>query len=429
MTDDDLIRVWAISRYYHPNFSGAATQAHQILQRLARQGFSITVLAAADHLARDLAGQEARLNGVLIRYLPVVRRRDWSFLARFHLLLRLVSYVNGLLSFFVLSLRVCLVLWREGRRGDVVQFYSVGDFSLPVISLARMRGMHPVVRMSLLGLDDPGSFRGGVWSASSALKMGAFRRAEAVVGTSSALIDSCRSVGIDAGKVVRIPNGVDLDLFRPLGSEERTSLKRALGLQAERRHIIFVGSAKHRKGIDILTRAFIRIAQCLDDVELLIVGPSDFGDRSRHAPARRQLITELQHELERAGCSSRVHWLGRVDNVHAYLQAADLFCLPTRREGLPNAVMEAMAAGLPVVAAHLEGVTTDLVLSAQEGILIPGDDPQQYAEALLGLLADPARAQEMGSRARARIVREFGGASVAQRYATLYQALVEGKYA
>jgi glycosyltransferase involved in cell wall biosynthesis len=427
MTTDDLIRVWAFSRYYHPNFSGAAMQAHQVLRRLARQGFPIHVLTAAGHTTTGLAGHEAELDGVLIRYLPVVRRQDWGFLARVPPLLSLMGYLNGQLHLLSLSLRACLILWRQGRRGGVVQLYGVGSFSFLIIWLARIRGLHPVARMSLLGSDDPGSLRGGIWSLSSALKLRAFRQAEAVVGMSHALIESCRSAGIDDSKVFRIPNGVDLDLFHPLDPEERADLRKTLGLEPARRYIIFVGSAKRRKGIDVLIRAFVQVARQLDDVELLVIGPSDFDDRSRHVPARRQLVAELRQELEKATCSSRVRWVGRVDNVHVYLQAADVFCLPSRREGLPNAVIEAMAVGLPVVTALLEGVTTDLIRSADEGVLIPGYEPGQYAGVLLQLLENPEEAKDMGMRGRARIEGEFDLASVVERYAELYRSLVESK--
>jgi glycosyltransferase involved in cell wall biosynthesis len=426
--DKSLLRAWAVSRYYYPNFSGAAMQAHQILRRLSGLGFRIHVLAAADHAATGLAGHAAELDGVLIRYLPVVRRRDWGFLARVPRLLSLMGYLNGELHSLSLSLRVCLILWRQGRRGDVVQLYGVGSFSFLIVWLAWIRGMHPVARMSLLGSDDPGSLRGGIWSLSSALKRRAFHQAEAVVGMSRALIESCRSAGIDDSKVFWIPNGVDLDLFHSLGLESQTDLRKTLGLEPTRRYIIFVGSAKRRKGIDVLIRAFVQVARQLDDVELLLVGPSDFDDRSRHVPARRQLVADLQQELEDFGCSSRVHWVGRVDNVHAYLQAADVFCLPSRREGLPNAVIEAMAVGLPVVAALLEGVTTDLIRSADEGVLIPGYDPGQYAEALLQLLENPEEARDMGMRGRARIEGKFDLASVVERYAELYRSLVENEH-
>ncbi len=118
-----------------------------------------------------------------------------------------------------------------------------------------------------------------------------------------------------------------------------------------------------------------------------------------------------------------MHWAGEADNVHQYLQAADIFCFPTQREGLPNAVAEAMATGLPAVVARLEGVTTDMIRSEGEGILITGHDPTTYAGALLKLLKDPDTARTMGNSARARAASEFNLEVIGQRYAQLYREL------
>ena len=108
-----------------------------------------------------------------------------------------------------------------------------------------------------------------------------------------------------------------------------------------------------------------------------------------------------------------------------YLVAADLFFFPTRREGLPNAVAEAMASGLPVVASRLEGITTDLIDDGIEGRLINGHDPHDYAEALNQLLAEPDRMRQMGQAARARIERDYDLNHVVQRYVRVYDGLTK----
>lgn len=283
--------------------------------------------------------------------------------------------------------------------------------------------MHPVIRMTLVGSDDPASFRGGMKKVLGILRLEAFRRAEAIVSISSALTNSCHSAGLDPDKVVQIPNGVDLHRFHPLSELEQANLRAALGLRTDQRYIVFVGSALHRKGIDVLIRAFIQVARRVNDVELLIVGPCDFGDHTRHIRARQQLVADLKQELEQAGLSSRAHWIGKVDNVHECLQAADVFCLPTRREGLGTVIAEAMAVRLPVVVARLEGVTTDLIHSESQGILIAGHDPNHYADALLRLLEDSTAANVMGNSAQVRAEREFSLELAAQRYAELYRKL------
>ena len=140
-------------------------------------------------------------------------------------------------------------------------------------------------------------------------------------------------------------------------------------------------------------------------------------------------MKDLKEELARAGSLARVHWVGAVDNVHEYLKAADIFCFPTRREGLGTAVAEAMATGLPVVAARLEGVTTDMIRSEGEGVLITGHDPTTYAGTMLRLLKDPDTAGTMGIAARARAASEFNLETIGQRYAQLYRNLAGGKHA
>jgi glycosyltransferase involved in cell wall biosynthesis len=420
---EDTIRVWLLSRLYHPNFSGAAIQGHRILRRLASHGFRATVLTAADHRARDMQGTKVALDGLEVRYLPVVRRQQHS-LSGVRPLQARMRQLNVSASNLSQSLQSAWVLWREGRRGDIVQLYSCNEFSFLVTSVARVRGMHPVMRMTLVGFDDPASIaqHSGTWRRT--LTLGAFRQAEAMVGCSTAQVDSARSAGFNGERVVRIPGGVDLAEYHPVDASERRGLCELLRLNERKRYIIFVGSATHRKGIDVLIRAFISVARQRQDVDLLVVGPSDFGDSGRYPPARQVLITQLKQELMEAGHASRVHWTGRVDNVHQYLQVSSIFCLPTRREGFGHVTAEAMAVGLPVVVSHLDGVTTDLVSTDEVGMLIAGHESIDYADALLKLFHDPARARRMGAAARARAMSEYDLEIAVRRYARLYRRLV-----
>ena len=419
----DAVRVWALFSKYHPNFSGAAIQGHRVFRRLACQGFSVFVLAAGDQAARSLRGKETERDGITIRYLPVVRRRDWKFLVRVPLLRKLILFLNSLASDLSMAKKSVWMLLREGQQSDIVQLYGCNEFSFLPVWVARARGMHPVIRLTLMGADVPSSHNRGIRRILGILKLEAFHRAEAIVGISSALTNSCHSAGLDPDRVFLIPNGVDLRVFHPPSNSEKTNLRKALGLRPDRRYIVFVGSSEFRKGIDVLIRAFVQVGQRLSDVETLIVGPCDFTDLSRYELAHQQLVNKLKKELEHVGYSSRVHWVGKVDNVPEYLQAADVFCLPTRREGFPTVITEALAVGLPVVAARLEGITTDIIPSESEGMLIAGHDPNTYAAALLGLLRDPIKAGTMGKAARAQVVSQFNLEAVKRRYAQLYREL------
>jgi glycosyltransferase involved in cell wall biosynthesis len=414
--------IWAISEYYQPNFSGAAIQAHRILSRLVAEKYPVHVLTAADQAALRLAGQERVADGVHIHYLPVARRRDWSHVRWAQAVHDWTGRANNLARDWSFQRQIVRTLRRNAGPGDVLQWYVIGDFTWFTIRLARRRGWRNVIQVSLLGADDPSSFRASLIGVSTALKRNCFNQADRIIGLSRALTDSCRRAGIPPERILRIPNGVDLSLFQP-PDRAKSQVRESLGLAANRRYVVFVGSAIRRKGIDVAIKAFIQLASAIPDVDLLVVGPCDFGDLTRHDPSRQQLVDELRRLLAGAGCAERAHWVGEVPNVHEYLQAADVFFFPTRREGLPNAMAEAMASGLPVVARHLPGITTDLADDGVEGRLLDSNDPQDYARVLVELCRQPDLLGKMGRAARQRMAREFDLNLIAPQYAQLYSQL------
>lgn len=418
---ESSIHVWALFNHFYPNFSGAAIQGRRNLSRLSQQGFTVTVLAARDHAAADL--KEIELDGLTIRYLRILQHHDWAFVPTTGHLRRRLHAVNHWFSSFTLGLSAAWMLFRQGKRGDIVQLYSLNEFSFIVTWLAKQRGMHPVIRTTLLGLDDPMAKRG----IRGILRRSTFRYGEAVVNISSALEKSCLKSGLSPNQVFLIPNGMDTTTFRPVSRAERGALCQRFQLDASRRYIVFVGATIERKGIDILIDAFLDIQARLGDVDLLLVGPNNFEDITRFEPTKTSLVIDLKDKLEAAGCADRVHWVGEVENVNEYMQVGAVFCLPTRREGLGTVIAEAMATGLPVITSLLPDVTTDMVHPEEnDGILIDQPEPTLYAEALLEVLTDSAKAKAMGEIAREHAQARFDLEIIVGRYAQLYRKLSEG---
>lgn len=425
MKAESTIRVWAIFGHYIPNFSGSAVQGKQIMDVLADRGYTFEVLAAADHLAANLAGQKMRQNKISIRYIPVIRRRGWQVFQWAPRLQKVFRYLNGLLNSLSFSLRCAITVWREGQSGEVVHLHSVNDFSCLVVWLANRRGMHPVLLMTLMGSDDPRSVRG----LAGKMKACVYNRLQALVSLCSAMSESCRVAGLDENRVVTIPCAVDTERFHPVSTLERERICRQLGLDPDRHFIIFAGAALYRKGIDVLVKAFTEIADEIPDVDLLVVGPWDFSDHSRHPADRKQLVQELRVQLARSNLTARTHWTGEVENVEQYMQISSVFCFPTRREGFGIVIIEAMASGLPCVVARLEGVTTDIIPDDRYGILIPGDHPTDYATALQRFLNQPALAETIGRAARQRSTESFRLEIVAEQFGQLYKQLTEEHFA
>jgi glycosyltransferase involved in cell wall biosynthesis len=203
-----------------------------------------------------------------------------------------------------------------------------------------------------------------------------------------------------------IRNGVDLERFAraPASGEARASL----GLDSRRPVIGTVGRLEERKDQSHLlqvARAVIARADGLRP-QVLVVGDGP-------------LRAELADEARALGIADSVRFTGSLPDVRAALAAMDVFVLPSRAEGLSNALLEAMAAGRPVVATAVGG-TTEVVDSERTGILVPHGDIDAMAEAVLGLLADPARAQRLGGTARRTVTDQYDARAAVARLELLY---------
>lgn len=223
------------------------------------------------------------------------------------------------------------------------------------------------------------------------------------------LRNRCR---VDGAKVINIPNGIDAAPFiRAAG--DRLSFRHEIG--APRWALVAtVVASLDSKGHDELLEAVAAVAREGFDLRLAVVGEGHWGE---------PLITKRAEEL---GIANRVHVLGFRDDVPRVLAGSDLFVLPTPSEGLSIAIMEAMAAGLPVVATAVGG-NPELVEPGITGLLVPAGDAGALAAALREIAGDPGRRREMGRAARSRVVLDYTAEKMADRYAALYEGLLSAR--
>jgi glycosyltransferase involved in cell wall biosynthesis len=227
-------------------------------------------------------------------------------------------------------------------------------------------------------------------------------RARRVVGVSRGVARELRLCYPQiADRVEAIPNGVDLEQFRPQG-RRREQVRAALGLDATVRVAVFVGSEWERKGLECAIVAVARRPVW----HLLIVGR---GDTTRYS----RLATD-------AGCRDRVHFVGEVADVSAYLAAGDAFLLPTRYETFSLVAFEAAASGLPLLVTRVSGVEEILEDGVNGWFVEPHADTIEPRLAQLEL-NEPRRAL-MGRKARAAVER-FDWRSVVSAYCDLYARL------
>jgi glycosyltransferase involved in cell wall biosynthesis len=227
------------------------------------------------------------------------------------------------------------------------------------------------------------------------------RNVAAFITISREIERELEEIGITYPQQVPIPNGVDTDHFRPATAEARQRARTRLGLLTHAPIVLYTGRLEPEKRIDLLLAVWPAVRTVHPQATLLIVG-------SGPEQARLQVAA-----------GEGIHWSGAVTDVRPYLQAADLFVLPSSTEGLSNALLEAMAAGLPPLATAVGGAL-DLIRPGENGCLIPPDNGQALEEALLGLLSNPARLAAVGQQARCGVVADYALPNVARRLRQLY---------
>ena len=220
-------------------------------------------------------------------------------------------------------------------------------------------------------------------------------------------------LGMPAERIFRIPNGVDVQAFRPEANPavRRDRRQRCLPGDATRPLVMMVGRLWRQKNPQAFVRAAIRVIQAGSDAEFCLAGDGE-------------LRGELEAMVAEAGISSRVHLLGWRDDVDKLLPLADVLVLPSLWEGMPLVLLEAQACGVPVVASDIAG-NRDCVQHERDGFLIPPGDDQHMAERLCQLVADDALRQRLGQAARSKIVSQFDVRSRVDRVIGIYQQLLD----
>jgi glycosyltransferase involved in cell wall biosynthesis len=222
------------------------------------------------------------------------------------------------------------------------------------------------------------------------------RRVDNIQCVSEYTRQSLRAAGYPEASLLMIPNAVDLTRFTPRARKPDGVV-----------NVAYVGRIRPVKGVSVLVDAWPKVAAQGNNARLLIAG--DGAERGALAETARA-----------SGVGDTVEFLGEVTDVPGVLARADIYVQPSFQEGLPNAVLEAMAMGLPIVATRVSG-NEDVVADGDNGLLVPPGDPEVLAAALRRLVADPALAARMGRRSREIVEARFSLAAVMNQLRDAYR--------
>lgn len=243
-----------------------------------------------------------------------------------------------------------------------------------------------------------------------ALDRRAIRHAAAVVVVSEAGREQVQAAGVTPARVRLVPNGIDVDAVRAEAGTARAALRAEWGLADGDLALLTLGRLSPEKGQRVLLEALALVpASAAARVRLLVVGDG----------AERAALETLAQTTSTDG---RVRFLGWRTDPHRCLGAADLFVLPSLREGLPLALLEAMAVGLPIVATAVGGVPEALD-HGEAGLLVPPGDATALAVALRTLGTDAAQRRRMGQAAESRARTAYGAAAQAAALLAVYRSV------
>jgi glycosyltransferase involved in cell wall biosynthesis len=301
------------------------------------------------------------------------------------------------------------------RHYDRVLFFDPeGGFknAWMILPLLHLCGKRTAARMTLLNSSDPAALRRKRFGF---VRLFPYRLHHRIISISTALTLSYEAVFGSRARLTFIPNGVDTARFHPIPPETKAPLKTQLGLDPNHRYCTVVGRISYRKGFDIIIDAWRDVASRVPDARLLLIGPCE--DSYRQIGEGR-FIAGLHERLEAWGLRDTVTWLGTTEEVERYLQASDVFLFASRREGCPNALLEAMASGLPIVSTRIDHITDDLITDESDG-LITRSAPDEFAAAVNRVLSSPDLARSLGTHAAETAQRNFAIEIVAKRYAAV----------
>jgi glycosyltransferase involved in cell wall biosynthesis len=234
----------------------------------------------------------------------------------------------------------------------------------------------------------------------------ATRNVDRYVCVSRSVAAFCRGPArLPPEKLMIIPNGVDLGRFEQIAPVRLTLLNVAAG----RRALAVVARLDQQKNIDWLLAQAGELLKALPRHDLLIVG---------EGPQRRK----LERKTQELGLAERVHFIGWRPDVPQILAASDLLILPSSWEGMPNVLLEAMAAARPVVASDVEGVREVLGSLAPQQIL-PKQDGKMLRDRVAAILGNPELANRLGQENRLRVQHEYSDRQMIEAYERLYLSL------
>lgn len=316
---------------------------------------------------------------------------------------------GGILHWPVASL--ALARWLRRERPDVVHFFLPRPYLFGSLA-AELAGQ----RLRLMSRRSLTDYR-AKYPLLGSIERILHRRTFGILGNSQAVIDQLATEVDEPSKLALIHNGIELP--SPVFTGTRQRVRDMLHIPDAALVISVIANLIAYKGHRDLIAALALIKG-----QLAAARPSPPSWRLLAIGRDDGIGRELKAQAQASGIADHVAWLGERNDVEDLLAASDIFVLPSHQEGFSNALLEAMAARLPVIATSVGG-NCDAVVENETGFLVPVRDPDALAPAILTLAGDPGLRRRFGEAGRRRVEQLFSLQACVDRYERLYRALGE----
>jgi len=296
----------------------------------------------------------------------------------------------------IFYLHALFFLWRRRRSLDIIHAHTMEWSAIVATRLGKALNKPVIIKDSTMnGFQSLSRFPSGKKLQHMIIRSAHF------VAVSKMIHSNLVKAGIREENIYDIPNGIDSrDSIKPV---------RRNGAPVK---VLFVGNLYQQpaKGIDILLHAWRMVHVQFPGAVLQIVGDG--------------VIPAYKDFTDRLEITDAVHFLGKQNDLMKFYTEADIFVLPSRREGMPNVLMEAMLNALPCIATDISG-SQDLISNNVNGILVPPANPTLLANGIIYLLSNADIAKALGEKGRETITREYNISDVADKYISLYKKFLK----
>ena len=389
------VRVAMVTGAYFPELSGGGLQARNLVKALARDA-QFTVITTS-----------------IKPSLPATASEDGVPIHRIHVDPSSVTSKIGA------AMRLARVFASTRRRFDIVNLHGFSQKAILLRMLSAIFDKRFVLTLQTGGHDEPEAAR-----RMGRLASWAYRGADLYLSVSPALSRALLESGIDRRRLRQVCNAVDIVRFQPASAAERAALRATLGLPTDRKLVLFVGYFSRDKRPDALFEAWSALPATLLETSMIVfVGAT----RPDYAEVDGELADRIRAAARDRHVDDRVRFVESTLEIERYYRAADVYVLPSIREGSPIALLEAMACGLPCIASALPGSTDTLIHSGESGLLVPPDDRAMLTSVLDSVLSSPTLAVRLGAGARATIESHYSIERTAVDWLDAYRSLAPAR--